>query len=112
MVINVVEKTRDMVEPLLALAAIDAVLGAQSVDLRDPSPRDAMGRGPAMLYARLREQVPMLDTDRPPGLDIEAAIGVMKACHSRESGNPASLRAVASIGESKWVPASAGTTGQ
>ena len=83
MVINVVEKTAAMVEPLLALAAIDALLGAQSVDLREATTgrivRGTMGRGAEALYAALRDKVPMLDTDRPPGKDIEAALAVVRA---------------------------------
>ncbi|MEO7761124.1 MAG: histidine ammonia-lyase [Casimicrobiaceae bacterium] len=83
MAINVVDKTAAMIEPLTALAAIDALLGAQAVDLRDPAPgkpavRETMGQGAGKLYAALRAAVPMLDTDRPPGPDIETAIAVLR----------------------------------
>jgi histidine ammonia-lyase len=78
MAMNVVEKTSSMVAPLTALAAIDALLGAQAVDLREPSPRAALGRGAKRLYDALRADVPMLDTDRPTGPDIEAALAVLR----------------------------------
>ena len=79
MVMNVVEKTADMLEPLHYLAAIEALLGAQAVDLREPSPRASLGQGPARLYAALREQVTMLDGDRPLGPDIETAARIVRA---------------------------------
>ena len=78
MVMNVVEKTAEMLEPLYYLAAIEALLGAQAVDLRDPSPRATLGRGAAALYAAVREQVSMLDGDRPLGPDIETAARVLR----------------------------------
>jgi histidine ammonia-lyase len=78
MAMNVVEKTSNMVAPLTALAAIDALLGAQAVDLREPSPRETLGKGAARLYRALREEVPMLDVDRPTGPDIEAAMAAVR----------------------------------
>jgi histidine ammonia-lyase len=78
MVTNVAEKTSSMVPALTALAAIDALLGAQAVDLREPSPRDSMGAGARRLYHALRAEVPMLDSDRPTGPDIETAMGIVR----------------------------------
>jgi len=107
MTMYVVEKTSAMVEPLTALAAIDALLGAQAVDLRNPCPRAALGRGAAQLYAALRAQVPMLDRDRPIGPDIETTMQVLRTVRrSRASGNPATAV------ERDWVPACAGTTSE
>ena len=100
MAMNVVDKTLAMVEPLTALAAIDALLGAQAVDLREPSPRQTLGAGAARLYGALRAKVPMLDKDRPTGPDIEVAIGVLcEVCRPGERRDPASFT------KSPWVPA-------
>lgn len=79
MVMNVVEKTVAMIEPLHYLAAIETLIAAQAVDLREPSPRASLGRGAARLHAALRAQVPMLERDRSPGPDIEAAARVLRA---------------------------------
>ena len=73
-----VDKTLAMVDSLYYLAAIDALIGAQAVDLREPSPRESLGRGAGRLYVALRAQVPMLDTDRALGVDIEAAALVLR----------------------------------
>lgn len=115
MAMNVVEKTASMVPPLTALAAIDALLGAQAVDLREPVDdkpiRYSMGRGAQRLYEALRVEVPMLDTDRPTGPDIEAALAVLReVCHPRASVDPASLGVWQPTTESRWVPRSEGTT--
>jgi histidine ammonia-lyase len=118
MAINVVDKTRAMLEPLTALAAIDALLGAQAVDLREPSPRGALGEGASSLYEKLRSKVPTLDTDRPPGPDIEEAMAVLRTMRhpgaSRDSArHPGASRDPSpSTAESPWVPASAGTTSE
>jgi histidine ammonia-lyase len=80
MAMNVIDKTSAMIAPLTALAAIDALLGAQAVDLREPSPRESLGAGARRLYSALRAEVPMLDTDRPTGPDIEAAVAVVWEC--------------------------------
>jgi histidine ammonia-lyase len=79
MAMNVVEKTAAMLEPLYYCAAIETLLAAQAVDLREPSPRASLGRGTARLYAALRAEVTMLDGDRPLGPDIEAAARVVRA---------------------------------
>ncbi len=78
MVMNVVEKTVAMIEPLHYLAAIEALIAAQAVDLREPSPRALLGHGATRLYAALRAQVTMLDGDRPLGPDIEAAARIVR----------------------------------
>ena len=78
MVMNVVEKTAAMLEPLHYLAAVETLLAAQAVDLREPSPRGSLGGGASRLYAALRAQVTMLDGDRPLGADIETAARVVR----------------------------------
>ncbi|MEO8136238.1 MAG: aromatic amino acid lyase [Betaproteobacteria bacterium] len=78
MTLNVVDKTLAMVEPLLYLAAIEALIGAQAVDLREPSRRTSLGRGADRLYTALRTEIPMLDGDRPLGPDIEAAARLLR----------------------------------
>jgi histidine ammonia-lyase len=79
MVMYVVEKTVAMLEPLHYFAAIETLIAAQAVDLREPSPRDSLGRGAALLYTALRAQVATLDGDRPLGPDIETAARVVRA---------------------------------
>ena len=80
MAMNVVEKTAAMIEPLSYLAAIEALIGAQAVDLRAPVVSTAsLGYGAASLLAALRAEVPMLDHDRPLGPDIEVAADVLRS---------------------------------
>ena len=79
MAMNVIDKTSAMIEPLHYLAAIEALIGAQAVDLRDAAlPVASLGRGASALYILLREQVPLLDHDRPIGPDIETAAKVLR----------------------------------
>ena len=78
MAMNVVDKTRAMIEPLAYLAAIEALIGAQAVDLRGSSvSADMLGRGARSLHTSLRSRIPMLDHDRPLGADIEIAADVL-----------------------------------
>jgi len=96
MVMNVVAKTNAMLEPLFALAAIDALIGAQAVDLREPvngvAVRETLGAGAKRLYREIREQVPPLDKDRPPGPDIETVMAVLRALVVPEAAG------------TKWLP--------
>ena len=79
MAMNVVDKTRAMIDPIVYIAAIEALIGAQAVDLRGEAlPRDALGIAPRALREALRGRVPMLDHDRPVGPDIEIAADVLR----------------------------------
>ncbi len=71
MAANVVAKTAAMVPTLRYLAAIELLTAAQAVDLR-PLDVTTLGRGAAAAYAAVRQQVAMLDGDRPLGPDVEA----------------------------------------
>jgi histidine ammonia-lyase len=65
---RVVEKTRDVVRRLARLAAIELVVAAQAIDLRGGL---NLGRGSTRIFAFVRKHVPMLDEDRPTGVDLE-----------------------------------------
>jgi histidine ammonia-lyase len=58
----------DAVDRAEAVVATEALLAAQAIDLVPGRP----GEGTARLHALVREHVPPLDDDRPPGPDIEA----------------------------------------
>jgi histidine ammonia-lyase len=53
---------------LRQLLAVEAVAAAQAVDLAAPA---TLGRGPGLLYLRIRGVVPRLDDDRPCGVDVD-----------------------------------------
>jgi len=72
MAMHSVTKLGEMRERLAYLAAIEAMIGAQAVDLREPDVRATLGRGARRAYAAVRERVAFLDNDRPPGPDIDA----------------------------------------
>jgi histidine ammonia-lyase len=71
MALKCVSKLAEMRERLVYLAAIEAVVGAQAVDLRAPQVRATLGQGARRMYEGVRERVPFLDDDRPLGVDIE-----------------------------------------
>jgi histidine ammonia-lyase len=71
MALGCVERLADMLERLRYLVAIELLVAAQAVDLREV-PADALGTGPRAALARVREIVPMLDEDRPLGPDVNA----------------------------------------
>ena len=71
MAFKCVTKLQDMRERLAYLAAIEAVIAAQAVDLRSPGVGATLGQGARRTYAGVRERVPFLDDDRPLGPDIE-----------------------------------------
>jgi len=73
-----VAKAGAMVPHLRMLAAVELLAAAQAVDLRG-LPRDALGAGPARAYASVRARVPMLDTDRPQGPDVESVFAIIDA---------------------------------
>jgi len=66
-----VTKVGEMRERLAYLAAIEAMIAAQAIDLREPDVRATLGEGAARAYAAVRDRVPFLDDDRPLGPDIE-----------------------------------------
>src|SRR5215831_2132967 len=70
MTLGVVEKLSEMVERARYLVAIECLIAAQAVDLRELA-ADALGAGARALYDRVRAQVPLLDHDRPLGPDID-----------------------------------------
>ncbi|BCL26135.1 histidine ammonia-lyase [Streptomyces aurantiacus] len=57
-----------MLVRLRQLLAVEALAAAQAVDLASPA---ALGRGPVVLHAAIRELVPRLDDDRPCGADVD-----------------------------------------
>jgi histidine ammonia-lyase len=65
---RVVEKTHDIVRRLACLAAIELVVAAQAIDLRDGL---KLGRGTGRAFAFVRGHVARLEEDRPTGPDFE-----------------------------------------
>jgi histidine ammonia-lyase len=65
---RVIEKTNDIVHRLTRLAAIELVVAAQAIELRD---KHKLGRGTARCFAFVRRHVAKLDEDRPTGRDFE-----------------------------------------
>jgi histidine ammonia-lyase len=82
MALKCVAKLADMRERLAYLAAIEAVIAAQAVDLRPPEVRATLGQGAGRIYAQVRERVPLLDEDRPLGPDIERVATWLLAVNS------------------------------
>ena len=69
MALGVAEKLGEQVERIRYLIAIELLVSAQAVDLRELD--DAgMGEGARLAYRQLRQIVPVLDEDRPLGPDI------------------------------------------
>jgi len=65
---RVVEKTHDIVRRLARLAAIELVVAAQAIDLRNGL---KLGRGTSRAFAFVRSHVARLEEDRPTGSDFE-----------------------------------------
>jgi histidine ammonia-lyase len=78
MALAAVEKLAEAIERARYIAAIEAVIAAQAVDLR-ATPIDALGRGAAALYRRLRAEVAVLDGDRPLGPDFERVCALLRS---------------------------------
>lgn len=70
MALGVAEKLAELVERVRYLIAIELLVSAQAVDLRELD-EAAMGEGARQAYTLLRELVPVLDEDRPLGPDID-----------------------------------------
>lgn len=72
----VVQKTRKMVDNMFYILAIEAMHGAQAVDLRKGI---AMGKGTKISYNIIREVIPFLDKDRPLSYDIKKAYELLRS---------------------------------
>jgi histidine ammonia-lyase len=70
MTLGAVEKLAGIVERARYIIAIECLIAAQAIDLRDLGP-ESLGAGPRALYRRVRAEVAMLDHDRPLGPDID-----------------------------------------
>jgi histidine ammonia-lyase len=70
MALGVAEKLGELVERVRYLIAIELLVAAQAVDLRELD-ISQMGEGTRRTFAQLRKLVPMLDEDRPLGPDID-----------------------------------------
>lgn len=70
----VVEKTSRIIDNAFYILGIEAMHGAQAVDLRKP---DSMGKGSKILYEAIREKISFLNEDRPLSPDIQAAYEVL-----------------------------------
>ena len=64
------EKLDTLVDRVRYLIAIELVIAAQAIDLRGTKSA-SLGIGPQRAYARVREAVSVLDSDRPLGPDFE-----------------------------------------
>jgi histidine ammonia-lyase len=71
MALKCVTKLDAMRERLAYLAAIEAIVAAQAVDLRGPDVRASLGQGARRVYEVVRSRVEFLDDDRPLGPDFE-----------------------------------------
>jgi histidine ammonia-lyase len=79
MAMRCVTKLGEMRERLAYLAAIEAIIAAQAVDLRAPEVRATLGAGARRAYAAVRDRVAFLDDDRPLGPDIEVVAAWLTA---------------------------------
>jgi histidine ammonia-lyase len=70
MALGVAEKLGELLERVRYLIAIELLVSAQAVDLREMN-EAVMGEGARATYKQLREIVPVLDEDRPLGPDID-----------------------------------------
>ena len=72
MALKCVDKLAAMRERLVYLAAIEAVIAGEAVDLRTPEVRATLGQGARRMYEGVRERVAPLDDDRSLSPDFEA----------------------------------------
>jgi histidine ammonia-lyase len=79
MAMRCVTKVGEMRERLAYLAATEAIIAAQAIDLRAPEMRATVGEGARRVYAAVRDRVAFLDEDRPLGPDIEAFAACLAA---------------------------------
>jgi histidine ammonia-lyase len=79
MALKCVDKLAGMRERLVYLAAIEAVIAAQAVDLRTPEVRATLGEGARRMYEGVRERAAALDEDRSLSPDFEAVAAWLAA---------------------------------
>lgn len=79
MAMRSVTKVGEMRERLAYIAAIEAIVAAQAVDLREAGMQATMGEGARRAYAAVRDRVAFLDNDRPLGPDIETVAAWLAA---------------------------------
>ncbi|MGJ7581986.1 HAL/PAL/TAL family ammonia-lyase [Variovorax sp. RHLX14] len=75
---QVVDKTAQIADALVSLAAIELLSAAQAVDLSNVD-IDIIGIGARRTYDDVRAHVPMLDEDRPLGPDVDRVRGLLLA---------------------------------
>jgi len=78
MALGVAEKLGELVERVRYLIAIELLVAAQAVDLRELDTAQ-MGEGTRRTFAQVRKLVPMLDEDRSLGPDIDRIQGAITA---------------------------------
>jgi histidine ammonia-lyase len=77
MALGCVEKLAEIVDRARYLVAIECLIAAQAVDLRELS-RDALGAGARAVYERTRAAAQTLDHDRPLGPDVDRLEAVLR----------------------------------
>jgi histidine ammonia-lyase len=77
MALGGVEKLAEAIERARYVAAIEWVIAAQAVDLRDFG-EEGMGHGARAMQRALRAHVTVLDDDRPLGPDFESACALLR----------------------------------
>jgi histidine ammonia-lyase len=76
MALGTVERLGEMVERLRYIVAIEMLVAAQAIDLRELAAHQ-LGVGPRTLHARIREHVPVLAYDRPLGPDVDTVAALI-----------------------------------
>jgi len=71
MALRCVTKLDEMRERLAYLAAIEALVAAQAVDLRSPEVHATLGAGARRMYEGVRSRAAFVEDDRPLGPDFE-----------------------------------------
>jgi histidine ammonia-lyase len=71
MALGVVEKLAETLQRIRYIVAIEMLVAAQAVDLRGLAPHE-LGSGARAAHTRVRAIVPVLNTDRPLGPDVDA----------------------------------------
>jgi len=77
MALGCVEKLAEIVDRARYLVAIECLIAAQAVDLRELS-GDALGAGARAVYERTRAAAQTLDHDRPLGPDVDRLEAVLR----------------------------------
>lgn len=72
----VVEKTMRIIDNAFYILGMEAMHGAQAIDLRKP---ESMGEGTKILYNAIRERIAFISKDRPLSPDIKAAYDVLNS---------------------------------